>query len=309
MNTRDTKDIAIDLISSASLVNCRASYEDIGDLVESLQATGLQMPIGVTLKDGAYALVYGFRRLHAAKALGWTTIEARVIEADSDADLLILNLQENVTRKNLTPIEEGYAIQRIMEAGKTPAEIRQALGFSKTLITQRLALLEMSSTVQRALQDDGIGVGQARAISEAPESHQERLVELAKSGATTKSLRMEADLLADMKSSPFGNEETQAPTYSDVGPAPVDNHIEPPQEAEPEMDGSIDSSIKASLLDILCAIVDDKDALSEITLAVNSVDFSHLSTRSGVLLDNALYLVTDNATVDTWGAYNKKVAK
>lgn len=309
MSTRDTKDIEIGLISSASLVNCRASYEDIEDLVESLQATGLQMPIGVTLKDEGYALVYGFRRLHAAKALGWDKIEARVVEAESDADLLILNLQENVTRKNLTPIEEAHAIQRIMEAGKTPTEIRQALGFSKTLITQRLALLDMSPTVQNALQDDGISVGQARAISEAPESHQERLVELAKSGATTKSLRMEADLLADMSASPFGAEEAQPPTPSEVGPAPVDSHIEPPQELEPEMDGSIDSSIKASLLDILCAIVDDQDTLSEIALAVNSVDFTHLSTRSGSMLDNALYLVTENATVDTWGAYNKKVGK
>ena len=304
----DIRTLNIREITGAELTNCRASYEDVEDLVESLASTGQQMPIGVTESDEGFSLVYGFRRLHAAKRLGWDQIDARVIEPSSEGDLLILNLQENVTRKNLTPIEEAHAIKRIMDAGKSEPEIRSALGFSKTLITQRLGLLDMSAEVQDALKDDSISVGQARAINEAPEEHKERLIDLAKSGATTKAIRQEADLLNDLMRGPFTEEG-----YAEPEPSPIESFADPetgevfePPPSEIQDNSSLDPSIKASLLDIFAALLDDPNDVREVAIAIKSVDFGDLSIKGALALDNALTVVTESSSVDTWGAYARK---
>lgn len=305
----DIRTILIDHITSADITNCRSSYEDVDDLVQSLDSTGQQTPIGVTDdSDGGYALVYGFRRLHAAKQLGWDSIDARVIQSGSEADLLILNLQENVTRKNLTPIEEAHAIQRILEAGKSESEIRKALGFTKTLITQRLALLGMSEAIQGALSDDGISVGQARAINEAPEEHQERLIDLAKSGATTKSIRQESDLLNDLAHSSFIQHEDYepAPESEEIQIDPGTGEILSPTNDVIEDTASLDPSIKASLLDIFATLLDSPDDLHQVAIAIKSVDFGALMTKDAVALDNALSIVNESSTYDTWGAYARK---
>lgn len=307
---QDIKTINIEDITSADLVNCRDSYEDVSDLIESMGATGLQMPIGVTKTGDSFGLVYGFRRLHAAKSLGWHEIEARILQANTEADLLILNLQENVTRRNLTPIEEANAIKRILDAGKSEAEIQSALGFTKTLITQRIALLTMSEEIQNALKEDGISVGQARAISEAPSSHQERLIELAKCGATTKAIRQESDLLNDLMVSSFMSEEIQDQESFDDRidheTGEVHDSIETYVDEGVE---SLDSSIKSSLLDLLATLLDDPRQISEIGIAIRSIDFNALLVKDASLLDNALASVTETSPQDTWGAFVRKVAK
>jgi ParB/RepB/Spo0J family partition protein len=305
----DIRTVLINQITSADITNCRSSYEDVEDLVQSLDSTGQQMPIGVTVgQGGGFSLVYGFRRLHAAKQLGWDSIDARVIEHGSEADLLILNLQENVTRKNLTPIEEAHAIQRIMDAGKSEPEIRSALGFTKTLVTQRLALLGMSDAIQGALSEDGISVGQARAINEAPEEHQERLIDLAKSGATTKSIRQESDLLNDLAHSSFIQQEdyATAPESEEIQIDPGTGEILSPASDVIEDTASLDPSIKASLLDIFATLLDNPDDLQQVAIAVKSVDFGALMTKDAVALDNALNIVNEASTYDTWGAYARK---
>lgn len=308
MDNFKTINIPIDHIDTAHLTNCRDSYEDIEDLTLSLSTIGLQMPIGVfNATDGSYGLVYGFRRLHAAKSLGWSHIDAMLVSASSEADYLILNLQENVTRKSLTPLEEAYAIQNIMDAGKTPEQIRSALGFSKTLITQRLALLGMSAEVKSALANDGISVGQARAISEAPSEHHERLVELAKNGATSKSLRMESDLINDLSQTPFADESVPSLPQDVVDPMPTD-YPDTQSFEQDEVGGldSIDPSIKSSLLDLVSVLVDDPNVLDEVVLAIKSVDFGNMTTKDASSLDNALSIVNQQSPHDSWGAYMRR---
>ena len=102
-----------------------------------------------------------------------------------------MNLQENVSRQNLSPMEEAYAIKRIIDAGKSVNEFRVALGWSKTLITQRLALLDMTLEVQDALDRDSITVMQARAINDADHHHHETLIKMAEEGATVRAIKDE----------------------------------------------------------------------------------------------------------------------
>lgn len=86
----------------------RQDMGDIPELAESLKA-GLLQPIGVTPK---HELVFGERRLLAAKTLGWKTIPARIVDVPS---ILEGMLAENTMRKNYT-VSERVAIYRAVKA-------------------------------------------------------------------------------------------------------------------------------------------------------------------------------------------------
>lgn len=82
--------------------------KDIGDLESlknSLSKHGLISPVVINL-DGE--LIAGYRRLTAAKELGWVEIEVNVVHAESQEDLLDIELEENMIRKDFTKDEYEY---------------------------------------------------------------------------------------------------------------------------------------------------------------------------------------------------------
>ena len=88
----------------------RRVRKDLGDLSAlkvSLKLYGLMNPITLNKK---YELIAGGRRLQAAKQLGWTTINANIIDNLSEIEQLEMELEENNQRKEFTDAElmEGY---------------------------------------------------------------------------------------------------------------------------------------------------------------------------------------------------------
>ena len=84
--------------------------KDLGDLEmlkDSLKRFGLMNPITINSQN---ELVAGHRRLEAAKALGWTSIDAVQVDTKDKLLLLELELEENVQRKPFTDDElyDGY---------------------------------------------------------------------------------------------------------------------------------------------------------------------------------------------------------
>jgi ParB family transcriptional regulator, chromosome partitioning protein len=84
--------------------------KDLGDLrplMESLRTYGLMNPVVIT-KDKA--LIAGHRRLEAARQLGWKNIEARMMDPDSELEMLELEIEENMHRRSLAADElsDGY---------------------------------------------------------------------------------------------------------------------------------------------------------------------------------------------------------
>ena len=70
---------------------------DIDDLVESLAEFGLLQPI---LIDRSNQLIAGYRRLEAAKSLGWELIEVRIIDAPQMRQRLLIEIEENSVRQD-----------------------------------------------------------------------------------------------------------------------------------------------------------------------------------------------------------------
>ncbi len=99
----------------------RKENGNIEGLMESLQTHGLMNPIVISEK---YELIAGFRRLTAAKKLGWETIPTTFVNAKAKLTRLELELEENIQRLDFTEDEifEGIAA---LERYKNPKGFRK----------------------------------------------------------------------------------------------------------------------------------------------------------------------------------------
>lgn len=80
----------------------RKDNGDISTLASSMQRHGQLHPLAVTSK---FVLVSGYRRLLAAKSLGWDSVDVMIIDKKNKLELLELELDENLYRKALTEDE------------------------------------------------------------------------------------------------------------------------------------------------------------------------------------------------------------
>lgn len=113
----------------------RREVDDIATLAESIRRTGLINPIVVT-RDGE--LVAGERRFEAVRSLGWTSVSVQFAEDLSPFELHVIELEENVKRKNLTWQDECAAVakyHKLMEqinGSWSKTQTATALGLSQT---------------------------------------------------------------------------------------------------------------------------------------------------------------------------------
>ncbi len=88
----------------------RTNPGDLTGLRDSMRRLGLLQPI---LIDSKYNLIAGFRRLESAKMLGWESIEARLIETRDKKERLLIEAEENTTRRDFSAEEMGR-VDRLM---------------------------------------------------------------------------------------------------------------------------------------------------------------------------------------------------
>ena len=85
----------------------RKDLGSLADLIDSLRTYGLLNPITLNSK---YELIAGERRLTAAKDIGWTNINANIVDNLTEIEQLEMEIEENNQRKEFTEEEllEGY---------------------------------------------------------------------------------------------------------------------------------------------------------------------------------------------------------
>ena len=88
----------------------RRNLGDLTPLVESIRKHGLLNPIVVTSRK---ELVAGHRRLEAARQIGWKRVPIRYVDTEEADELVEMELDENIKRKNLTTDELAEAYLRI----------------------------------------------------------------------------------------------------------------------------------------------------------------------------------------------------
>ncbi len=85
----------------------RQDLGNLEDLKDSLRTYGLLNPITINRN---YELIAGERRLQAAIQLGWTNIQANIIDNLNEVEQLEMEIEENNQRKEFTDEEllAGY---------------------------------------------------------------------------------------------------------------------------------------------------------------------------------------------------------
>jgi ParB family transcriptional regulator, chromosome partitioning protein len=141
----------------------------LADLAASIKAQGVMQPIlARPLGAGRYEIVAGERRWRAARMAGLTTVPALVRELP-DRHAIAIGLIENLQREDLNPLEEATGLKRLIdEFSMTHAEAAEAVGRSRTGITNALRLLELAPPVQELLREGKLDMGHARALLGLP---------------------------------------------------------------------------------------------------------------------------------------------
>ncbi len=148
--------------------------DKITALADSIRDSGLLHPLVVQPdpeSPGAYLIIAGERRWQAAQLAGLVTVPAIVREATSQ-DALVLALVENLQRADLSPLEQAAAFLRLStHYDLTHAQIAEAMGSSRSAVTNAIRLLGLPEMVQEALAREQITVGHARALLAWPTPH------------------------------------------------------------------------------------------------------------------------------------------
>lgn len=147
--------------------------EALQELAESIKAQGVMQPIVVRPIPGErYEIIAGERRWRATQIAGLHTIPA-VIRLVGDESAIAMSLIENIQRENLNPIEEAMALKRLQEEFElTQQEVAEAVGKSRTTVTNLLRLMSLGTDVRVMLERGDLEMGHARALLGLPPEKQ-----------------------------------------------------------------------------------------------------------------------------------------
>jgi ParB/RepB/Spo0J family partition protein len=143
----------------------------------SLRRYGQLSPLVVCLREETYEVLDGFKRLAAARSLGWKTIATRLLEADERrAKAAIFGL--NQTGRRPREWEEAWIVQALVrEDGLSQTEVAELLGRHKSWVCRRLALIEkLAPEVRDDLRLGLLSATAARALVRLPAGNQAEVV-------------------------------------------------------------------------------------------------------------------------------------
>ena len=154
--------------------------DELRELAESIRAQGLIQPVIVReLGLSDYELIAGERRWRACQLAGLSEIPA-VIKAVNDEAALAMGIIENIQRADLNPVEEAQGYKRLVdEFGLTHENLAQAVGKSRSAISNSLRLLSLPEQIQQHINQGLLEMGHARALITLPVLAQLQLAEAA----------------------------------------------------------------------------------------------------------------------------------
>ncbi len=169
-----------DLVPSPT--NPRTHFDPVKlqQTADSMKSVGVLQPLVVRLMKGGKAeIVAGERRYRAAKLAGLDKVPV-VIKQLTDGEVLAIQLIENLQRDDLTAMEEGRGIKRLMQsdpAKHSAAKIAERLGKSEKWVWDRAKLCELIPLGQKYLEAGHMTAGHAILIARLKPDRQKALVE------------------------------------------------------------------------------------------------------------------------------------
>ena len=143
-----------------------AALRELADSIRSqgvLQAI-LVRPIETSNSGVTHEIIAGERRFRAAKLAGLSEVPVLVRQVD-DRAAAAMALIENMQREDLNPMEEARGVQRLIDEFKfTHEQAAEAVGRSRSAVSNLLRLLNLAKPVQSMLTAGDLDMGHARAL-------------------------------------------------------------------------------------------------------------------------------------------------
>jgi ParB family chromosome partitioning protein len=141
------------------------SAEALDDLANSIKSQGIIQPIIVRpVSEHSYEIIAGERRWRAAQLAALDTVPCLIKHVPDEAAVAIA-LIENIQREDLNAMEEAIALERLLiEFELTHQEVADAVGKSRTAVSNLLRLNNLNSEVKTLLEHGDIEMGHARAL-------------------------------------------------------------------------------------------------------------------------------------------------
>ncbi len=135
------------------------------ELANSIKAQGVMQPIVIRpVSDSLYEIIAGERRWRASQMAGLSEVPVIIRDVPDEA-AIAMALIENIQRENLNSMEEAIALDRLKtEFDLTQQEVADAVGKSRTAVTNLLRLMNLSEDVKRMLEYGDLEMGHARAL-------------------------------------------------------------------------------------------------------------------------------------------------
>jgi len=139
------------------------------ELAASIKTQGIMQPIlvrpvGTANGHTQYEIIAGERRFRAAQLAGLEKLPV-LVRAVDDQQAAAMALIENMQREDLNPLEEAQGIHRLItEFSFTHEQAANAVGRSRSAVSNLLRLMNLASPVQTMLMAGDIDMGHARAL-------------------------------------------------------------------------------------------------------------------------------------------------
>ena len=169
-SNHDLRDIPVDLIRRGKYQPRRDMDQDaLQELADSITVQGVMQPIVVRpVNNEQYEIIAGERRWRATQLAGLDSVPAMVRDVPDEA-AIAMGLIENIQRENLNPIEEAIALQRLQQEFElTQQKVADAVGKSRSTITNLLRLMSLPGDVRTLLEHGDLEMGHARALLGLP---------------------------------------------------------------------------------------------------------------------------------------------
>jgi ParB family chromosome partitioning protein len=149
-------------------------YRDtLEELAKSIKQQGVLQPlVARRLASGRYEIVVGERRWRAAQMAGLNTVPTMVRDLNNNETAKIA-LIENLQREDLNAMDQARGLQRLQkEFNLSQESLGEAVGKSRSAVTNLLRLLKLSAEVQELLEQGKLEMGHARALLSLDEGRQ-----------------------------------------------------------------------------------------------------------------------------------------
>lgn len=164
------------------------SQDALDELANSIRAQGVIQPIVVRpLGEQSFEIIAGERRWRASQLARLEVVPCIVKDVPDEAAVAIA-LIENIQREDLNAIEEAVALQRLLtEFELTHQQVAEAVGKSRTTVTNLLRLNQLNDDVKRFVEHGDLDMGHARALLALSGQAQSELAKLvAQKGLTVR---------------------------------------------------------------------------------------------------------------------------